>query len=66
MARAKNILTLPAIISDLEIEFIAVTDNSSSSQKRTEEVKELVIKMILLGRKKGRPALKEKECENAA
>jgi hypothetical protein len=66
MARTKDSFALPTIKSKLEAELMAVVDESSHSQKRTEEVKELVIKMILLGRKKGRPALKEKEFENAA
>lgn len=66
MARAKDILAMPESKSNLEVELIAVIDNSCKSQKRTEEVQELVIKTILLGRKKGRPALKEKEFENAA
>ncbi len=66
MARAKNILVLPVTTNEFKTELIAVVDESVNSKKRTEEVKELVIKMILLGRKRGRPSLKEEEFENAA
>ena len=66
MARAKNILALPLTTNELKTELIAVVDESTNSRKRTEEVKELVVKTILLGRKRGRPSSKEEEFENAA
>ncbi len=66
MARAKNILAQPETTSELKIELIGVVDESTSSKKRTEEVRELIIKIVLLGRKKGRPSLKVEEFENAA
>ena len=66
MARAKNILALPLTTNELKTELRAVVDESTNSRKRTEEVKELVVKTILLGRKRGRPSRKEEEFENAA
>lgn len=59
-------MPLPETENDLKAELIAVVDESINSKRRTEEVKELVVKMILLGRKRGRPSHSEEEFENAA
>lgn len=66
MAKAKNILAQPVTTNELKIELIGVVDESANSRKRTEEVEELVVKIILLGRKRGRPSTKVEEFENAA
>jgi len=66
MVRANDALALARTKTELEVELIAVIDESTDSQRRTEEVRELVIKMILLGRKKGRPSVREQEFDDAA
>jgi hypothetical protein len=60
------------LMSDLEeghvfeADFVPVIDESTNSKNRTEEVQELLVKMILLSRKRGRPSMKDEDIENAA
>ena len=46
--------------------FCPVAESSEAFQKRRDEVQSIMIRMILLGRKKGRPSAKEEEYEKAA
>ena len=66
MARAKNTLAFPRETNELKTELVAIVDETINSKKRTDEVKELIIEMILLGRKRGRPSYKEEEFDRAA
>ena len=50
----------------LEASLIPVIDESLNSKNRTEEVQDLLVKMILLSRKRGRPSMKDEDIENAA
>ena len=49
-----------------DVDLIPVIDESTNSKNRTEEVQELLIKMLLLSRKRGRPSTKEEDLEDAA
>ena len=66
MGKFKELMMDIDNVLSLEADFIPVVDDSTNSKNRTEEVQELLIKMILLSRKRGRPSLKDEEFENAA
>lgn len=51
---------------ELHVELFAVVDNSANGKARTDEVRDLIAKIILLGRKKGRPSNSEREFQDAA
>lgn len=46
--------------------YCPVAESSEAFQKRRDEVQSIMVRMILLGRKKGRPSTKEEEYEKAA
>ncbi len=66
MGNNKKVIATPDTLDDMKLELIAVTDKSSTAVRRTLEIKELLVKMILLGRKRGRPSLKNEDVEYAA
>jgi hypothetical protein len=66
VASAKKRATPCEVEERLKLDMIAVVDESNTSKIRTEEVRQLIAKMILLGRKKGRPSTKDREFEDAA
>lgn len=51
-------------IKVLTIEF--VNDESGKSRERTEEIKNLIVQMLELAHKRGRPTKEEKEVADAA
>ncbi len=67
MTKVKNSVTKLKRKNDIKINFLPVYESKILFQERKEIVQQFIVKMILLGSKRGRPSHKEmEEVSNAA
>lgn len=52
--------------SSLPVNLIPTPEPSDEFQKRREEVQDMIVRILLTGKKRGRPSKKEEYIENAA
>ena len=55
-----------ACLDQLRVELIPSTSIENADQLRIQEIRHLVTRMVLFGRKRGRPSKKNEDLENAA
>lgn len=66
MTRSRKSKFPTDIVNDIKIIFHPHFEKTEEFEKRTQEVQEMLIKIILLARKRGRPSTKEEAYEEAA
>ncbi len=63
---ARQYSSATAVPSDIKILLKEVVESSGEFQKRIDQTQVLIVQMILLARKRGRPSEKEEQYEEAA
>lgn len=66
MSRGRRPDPSSLVADDIEVVLIPKVESDASFEERTQEVQEILKKVLLLARKKGRPSRKEDEYEQAA
>ncbi len=66
MANARTRVGKRVNTDHLRVELIPVTDETISTDQRSQEIRFLVTKMIEIGLKRGRPVKEKQENDNAA
>jgi hypothetical protein len=64
MGRKPN--SLYVVDENLPVNFIGTPEASVDFQKRRESVEDMIVRILLTGKKRGRPSLKEHQDEKAA
>lgn len=66
MSRGRRPDPLSLVADDIEVILIPKVESDAAFDERTQEVQEILKKVLLLARKKGRPSRKEEDYEQAA
>lgn len=66
MSRGRRPDPLSLVSDDIEVVLIPKAESDALFEARTQQVQEILKKVLLLARKKGRPSRKEDEYEQAA
>lgn len=66
MTRGRKPDPFSSVADDIEIVLIPKIESASEFEERTQEVQEILKKIILLSGKRGRPSKKEDDYEQAA
>ena len=66
MARKKILSDSLAPLNQMRVELISVESFCDQGQLRIQEIRHLVTRFVMLGKKRGRPSKKNQEFEDAA
>ena len=66
MARKQSRRRQARTADELRVELVPVSDSSGRTSERSREIQFLVMKLVLLGNRRGRPPKQEEEILNAA